>query len=111
MGFPTNTMTAFEIAMMIVLLTMGVFLIVAMLLQKSKKGLSGTIAGGTDTYYGKDPGARADIILNILTAVVGVAFVAIVLLVYVIQPNYGEIPVGNEWQSTSEFFKEFAQGK
>jgi preprotein translocase subunit SecG len=104
-------MTALEITMMILLLIMGVFLVVSMLLQKSKTGLSGTIAGGADTYYKKDPGARVDRILGTLTAVVGAAFMILVLIVYVIQPNYGDLAAGNEWQSSSEFFQQFTSAQ
>lgn len=100
-------MTAIEIVMLILLLIMGVFLVVGMLLQKSKKGLSGTIAGGADTYYSKDPSARIDRILSIATAIVGAVFIALVLVVYIIQPNYGEINAGNEWQEKSEYFQNF----
>ena len=104
-------MTALEIIMMILLLIMGVFLVVSMLLQKSKKGLSGTIAGGVDTYYSKDPSARIDRILGTITAIVGAAFIVIVLLTYVIQPNYAELNSGAEWKDASQFFSNFTYDK
>lgn len=100
-------MSAFEIVMMILLLVMGVFLVVSMLLQKSKKGLSSTISGGMDTYYDRDGSARTQRLLNLITTVVAVAFIVIVFVVYAIQPNYGDIITGNEWQSGSAFYKEF----
>ncbi len=104
-------MTAIEIVMLILLLILGVFLVVGMLLQKSKKGLSGTIAGGQDTYYSKDPTARIDRIIGTATAIVGAVFVALVLAVYVIQPNFGELNTGAEWKDASEFFSNFTQAE
>ena len=100
-------MTTFETAMMILLLIMGAFLVVSMLLQKSKKGMSRTISGGAETYYGRENADRNEKLLSTLTTVVGIAFVCIVLLVYVVQPNYGEYLRGDEWQEMSEYFEKF----
>ena len=70
------------------LLVMGVFLFVAVLMQHGKDhGLSGTIAGGAETFFGKDKGTRIDKLLGKLTTIVGIVFVVIVV-VYVIQPDY-----------------------
>ena len=104
-------MTAIEIVLMILMLIMGVFLVVSMLLQKSKKGLSGTIAGGADTYYSKDPTAKFERILSTITAIVGIVFIVLVLVTYVIQPNYGEMNTGKEWQDASQFFSNFVYDK
>ena len=102
-------MSAFEITMMIILLVFGVFLVVSMLLQKGSSELSGTIAGGNrqNSYVReRETGrARASRILTTLTTVVGIAFVVIVLAAYVIQPDYGNLNAGNEWHSSSTFFK------
>lgn len=102
-------MSGFEIAMMIVLLVFGVFLVVSMLLQKGTSELSGTIAGGNrqSSYMReRETGrARAARIMSTMTTVVGIAFVLIVLAAYVIQPDYGILNAGNEWHSTSTFFK------
>lgn len=102
-------MTGFEIASMIVLLVLGIFLIVAMLLQKGSAELSGTIAGGArQTHYSREREsgrARAGRILMTLTTVAAIAFVVVVLAVYIIQPNYGTLTAGNEWQSNSTFYK------
>ena len=100
-------MNAFEIVMMILLLVMGIFLVVSMLLQKSKKGLSSTIGGGLDTYYDRDGSARTQRLLNKMTTIVAIVFIVIVFVVYAIQPNYGDIITGNEWQGGSVFYQEF----
>ena len=64
-----------------ILIAVSVFLIVAVLLQHGKShGLSGTIAGGAETFFGK-----LDKKLSVVTAVVAVIFVALVLTVYLKQ--------------------------
>ncbi len=82
-------MTKVDIALQILLLVFGVFLVVAVLLQKSKsQGLSGTIQGGAETFYGKGMGGKSDKILSIATAVIGVIFVLLAIVVYCKQTTY-----------------------
>ena len=86
-----------------VLLAAALFLVVAVTLQKSgDEGLSGTIAGGSETYYGKDKSVRRDKILGKWTLIVASVFALIVLVVYVIQPDYPMFETGiNSWQEIS----------
>ena len=69
------------------LIATGLFLVVAVLLQqgKSKGGLSGTIVGGTETFYGKEKGDQRDKLLSRLTTIASIVFVVLVLVVYCIQ--------------------------
>ena len=55
---------------------------------KSKK-LSGTIAGGAETFFGKTKGKAIDKLLSKLTTIIAVCFVVLVVVVYVTQdkPN------------------------
>lgn len=72
----------------IVLLVAAIFLVVAVLMQSSKSHkLSGTIAGGAETFFGKSKGATIDKKLNTLTAIVAIIFVVLVAVMYIIQPN------------------------
>ena len=89
-----------------VLLAMGAFLIVAVLMQHGKDhGLSGTIAGGAETFFGKDRGTRIDRMLGKLTTIVGIIFVVIVVVVYVVQPDYSSDYANVElWQGNSSFW-------
>ena len=89
-----------------VLLLMGAFLIVAVLMQHGKDhGLSGTIAGGAETFFGKDKGTRIDRMLGKLTTIVGIIFVVIVIVVYVVQPDYSSDYANVElWQGNSSFW-------
>lgn len=70
----------------ILILAMALFLVVTILLQSSRDHrLSGTIAGGAETFFGKQKGKTMDSILNKVTAVVCVVFFICVLLMYVFQ--------------------------
>lgn len=68
------------------LILTGLFVVVAVLLQqgKSKGGLSGTIVGGTETFYGKEKGMQRDKLLSRLTTIAAIVFVVLVLVVYCI---------------------------
>jgi len=75
-------------ALAIILLVAAVFLVVAVLMQSGKDhNLSGTIAGGADTFFGKSKGKTVDKILSKVTTVVAILFVLLVIVVYVIQPE------------------------
>ena len=74
-----------ELVLGILLLIMAVFLIVAVLLQSGKdKKLSGAIAGGAETFFGKAKGTKADKALPLLTTIVSIVFVVVVILMYVV---------------------------
>ena len=90
------SVTAYYI-LMGVLLAMGAFLIVAVLMQHGKDhGLSGTIAGGAETFFGKDKGTRIDRMLGKLTTIVGIIFVVIVIVVYVVHSAASSSRAGAE---------------
>ena len=72
----------------IILLVAALFLIVAVLMQSGKShNLSGSIAGGAETFFGKTKGKTIDKVLSKVTSVVAVLFVLLVIVVYVIQPK------------------------
>ena len=65
----------------ILLLIMAVFLVVAVLMQSSKDHrLSGTIAGGAETFFGKQKGKSIDALLSKITTIVAIVFVILVLV-------------------------------
>ena len=73
----------------ILLLVFGAFLVIAVLMQHGKSyGLSGTISGGAETFFGKEKGGRIDKILARATTVIGIVFVLIVLVVFVMQRDF-----------------------
>ena len=78
-------MEVLEIVLGIVLLILAVALIGLVLMQQGKdKKLSGAIAGGSDTFYGKSKGADKDKLLSTATAIVAVLFVVIVVVMYLV---------------------------
>lgn len=87
------------------LLLSAVFIVVAVTIQKSNdEGLSGTIAGGSDTYYGKDKSANKEKLIGKWTLIITVVFALAVLIVYVIQPDYtGAVNSYDDWKNLSEY--------
>ncbi len=74
------------LALQIALLVLGVLLVIAVLMQHGKSyGLSGTIAGGAETFFGKDTGKRIDKILSRATTVIGALFMILSLLAFILQ--------------------------
>ena len=77
-----------EIVLGILLLVAALFLIVAVLMQSGKsKNLSGTIAGGAETFFGKSKGSTIDKKLSTLTTIVAIIFVVLVIVVFVMQDD------------------------
>ena len=78
-------MQAIEWVMGIALIVMAVFLVVVVLMQSGKdKRLSGTIAGGADTYFGKGKGRSRDRLLARLTTVMAILFAALAVATYIV---------------------------
>ena len=72
-----------EIVLGIVLLVMALFLIISVLMQSGKDThLSGTIAGGADTFFGKAKANTWDRILSKLTVVISIIFAIVVIVMY-----------------------------
>ena len=62
-----------------------VFLTVVVLLQQgARQGLSGSIAGGADTFFGKGKASASDRIFARLTSIVGVIFVVAAIVLNVV---------------------------
>lgn len=75
-----------DLVLGIILIVASVFLIVAVLMQHGKShNLSGTIAGGAETFFGKSKAQTMDKKLSRITTVVAIIFVALVLAVYLMQ--------------------------
>ena len=78
-------MTVLEWVMGIALVVMAVFLVIVVLMQSGKdKRLSGTIAGGADTYFGKGKGQSRDKILARVTTVVSILFAILAVATYIV---------------------------
>lgn len=103
-------MNTLNIVLGIILLVFAVFLVIAVLMQSGKShNLSGTIAGGADSFFGKSKGKTVDRVLSKLTTVVAVIFALLVVVIYVIQKdtvvtkdNYIDDYLNNLASGTSE---------
>lgn len=74
-----------ELALGIVLIVLAVALVVLVLFQSGKdKRLSGTIAGGAETFFGKSKATDYNKTLSIATIVVSVVFAGLVLAMYLL---------------------------
>ena len=79
-------MTPIMIVLCVLLLIAAVFLTIAILLQHGKShNLSGTIAGASETFFGKTKGSTIDRKLSTLTTVVAIVFVVLVLAAFLLQ--------------------------
>ena len=99
-----------EYILLALLLLSAIFLVIAVTLQKSNdEGLSGTIAGGSETYYGKDKSTRAGRFLNKWTLIITVVFAVLVVAAYVMQPDYAQSNDNLDyWKKVSEFSSIFS---
>lgn len=75
-----------QIVIGVLLIISAVFLIVAVLMQQGKShNLSGAIAGGAETFFGKEKGSTINNKLSKLTTVVAIVFALLVLVSYFMQ--------------------------
>lgn len=82
----------------ILLIVASVFLIGAVLMQSAKNSrMSGVVSGGgAETFFGKYKGKTIDKKLNRLTVIIAIAFAAIVILLYIVQPGTGKVDYGDD---------------
>ena len=77
-------MDILTIVLGIILLVLAVALSVLVMMQNGKdKKLSGAIAGGSDSFYGKTKGSDRSRILSLVTSIVAVVFVVLVFVMYI----------------------------
>ena len=89
-----------EYVLLVLLLVSAAFIVVAVVLQKSNEdGLSGTIAGGSETFYGKDKSSNTERALYRWTLVAAIIFAVAVLAVYILQPDYAQSYALDAWKN------------
>ena len=84
-----------------ILLVCACIIAVAVTLQKSNEGLSGTISGGSETYYGKDKSVQSGKKIFKITLIAVIVFALAVLAVYILQPDYSSVQ--NDWTAISDY--------
>ncbi len=99
-----------EYILLILLLACAVFIVVSVTIQKSSDdGLSGTIAGGSETYYGKDKSMKKGRLLSKWTLIIVAVFAVAVVVAYVMQPDYTQSYNNLDyWQKISEYSSIFS---
>lgn len=81
-------MTVLETVLGVILLIAAVFIVVAVLMQEGKsKGMGAVGGGSSDTFFGKTKGKTWEKTLAKLTTIVGIVFVVLVLVVFIIQKD------------------------
>ena len=78
-------MSPLQIILGVALLLMAIFLVIVVMLQdKAKRGLSGAIAGGSDnnSYLGKNGTAGKSKVLSKVTTIVAIVFAVVVVIAY-----------------------------
>lgn len=72
----------------VILVVLSVFLAIIIAKQTGKEeGLSGTIVGNSETYFGKNKGGNKDAILSKLTIIGSVLLVILVFVLVIIVKN------------------------
>lgn len=103
-------MGTLEYILMVALLVSAVAIVIAVLLQKSSdEGLSGSIAGGSDTFYGKDKAAHTEKKLFKWTIICSIIFALCVLAVYVIQPDHASTYTLDQWKEQGIDYSTYTQ--
>ncbi len=99
-----------EYILMAVLFLAALAIIVCVTLQKSnEQGLSGTISGGSETYFGKDKGLNKHKLLSRISLVCVLVFAVCVTVMYIIQPDIASTTNNIDyWQKLSEFSSIFS---
>lgn len=86
------------------LLVTALFIIIAVTMMKSgDEGLSGTLVGGTETYYGKDKSVHKNKKLGKWVLIMSIIFGLAVLAVYVMQADYSGYEKLASWQDASSY--------
>ncbi|NJD02455.1 MAG: preprotein translocase subunit SecG [Ruminiclostridium sp.] len=78
-------MTAWQIIVTLVHILFAISIIIIVLLQSGKSsGLSGAIAGGAETFFGKNKGRTIDALLSKYTSFAAIAFLITSLVLYLV---------------------------
>ena len=75
----------YQVVFGVVLIVLSIAIVALVLLQEgNSKGLSGAIAGGAETFFGKNKGRTMEAKLVKLTKIVGISFFVIALAAKII---------------------------
>ncbi len=75
----------YQVVFGVVLIVLSIAIVALVLLQEgNSKGLSGAIAGGAETFFGKNKGRTMEAKLVKLTKIVGISFFVVALAAKII---------------------------
>lgn len=98
----SKIMLLIEYVLLVLLLVSAAFIVVAVVLQESnEEGLSGTISGKSETFYGKDKSSKSNRVLYKWTLIAAIVFAIAVLAVFIIQPDYAASYSLEDWQHSN----------
>ncbi len=93
------------IAFCIIVVLAALAIVLLVLAQSGKShGLSGSIAGGAETFFGKSKGKKLDSVLNKVTTVIVIAFVLLLVGYYVIQPDSYNVQTPGPSLGNSDYY-------
>ena len=102
-------MAFLEWTLLAILLASALFIIIAVILQKSAdEGLSGTIAGGSDTFLGRDKSQGGMKKVYTWTIIAVAVFGIAALVAHIIQPDYAYAPDIDYWKNMTEYYSVFS---
>ena len=79
-------MTTIQTVLAVVMILASIFLTFTILMQSgSRQGMSGTISGGAETFFGSGKAKGLDAMLNKLTIVVAAVFIALAIVLNILQ--------------------------
>lgn len=79
-------MTTMQTVLAVVMILASLFLTFTILMQSgSRQGMSGTISGGAETFFGSGKAKGMDAMLNKLTIVVAIVFVLLAIALNILQ--------------------------
>ena len=79
-------MTTIQTVLAVVMILASIFLTFTILMQSgSRQGMSGTISGGAETFFGSGKAKGMDAMLNKLTLVVAAVFIALAIVLNILQ--------------------------
>ena len=93
------------IALSIIISIAAVIIVGLVLMQSGKShGLSGSIAGGAETFFGKENGKKADVILGKVTTVIVICFCVVLIALYIVQPDAESIQTPGLGLGNSQYY-------
>lgn len=99
----------FEYVLLAVLLVAAIFIVIAVVLSPtSDEGLSGTIAGGSDTFLGRDKSQGGMKKVYTWTIIAVAVFGIAALVAHIIQPDYAYAPDIDYWKNMTEYYSVFS---